>query len=74
MSTTATGPLTIGPKWLTQDAEQWRAYFLRKTSISEQDFDAKILDHATQRHSPKIGGNSVLLAAADLGLYQGTAP
>lgn len=74
MSTAAPTTPSINGKWLTADAVRWRDYFLRKTSVSPQDFDDKILDHAKRLASPKIGANSVLLAAVDLGLYQGTSP
>ena len=67
-------PDSIGGKWLTGDASRWRDYFRRKTNCDQDEFDQRILQHATKLRSPKIGGNAVLLAAVDMGLYQGTAP
>jgi hypothetical protein len=74
MSSTATTPPSIGGKWLTGDAMRWRDYFLRKSNVEPKAFDDRILHHALGLGSPKIGGNAVLLAAVDLGLYQGTSP
>lgn len=79
-----TGYLTstrIGGYKLTQSAETWYEFFRPVCSAwgaaSEQSFQRAILRRAHElapKTMTRIGGNAVLRAAADLGLYNDRLP
>lgn len=63
----------VGGRWFTAAGERWYKFFLRDRNASTKGkFDKRIVARAS-KFGP-IGGNAVLLAAVDLGLYEDASP
>ena len=63
--------MTIGGRTATEEATLWRRLFTHcREPETVRMFDARILK-VTGPHQGRVGANSVLIAAAHLGLYNG---